>query len=108
MPAPPQPAKRSERLDILIVLAALGFLTLVAYRGFSVILFAPLAALLAVLLSGPHLVLPYYSGVFMERMAGFLKLYFPIFLLGAVFGKLMEISGFARSIIRVLSSTMRA
>jgi H+/gluconate symporter-like permease len=94
-------------LDILIVLAALLFLTVVAYRGFSVILFAPVAALLAVLLSDPKLLLPFYSGVFMERTAGFLKLYFPIFLLGAVFGKLMEVSGFARSIIRVLAAAMR-
>lgn len=76
---------------------------LVAYRGYSVILFAPVAALIAVLLSSPKLVLPFYSGVFMERTAGFIKLYFPIFLLGAVFGKLMEISGFARSIIKAVA-----
>jgi H+/gluconate symporter-like permease len=94
-------------LDILIVLAALLFLTAVAYRGFNVILFAPVAALLAVLLTSPNLVLPFYSGVFMERTAGFVKLYFPIFLLGAVFGKLMEVSGFARSIIHVLAGSMR-
>ncbi len=30
---------------------------------------------------------------------GFLKLYFPVFLLGAVFGKLVEISGFSKSIV---------
>jgi H+/gluconate symporter-like permease len=94
-------------LDVLIVFAALSFLTVVAYRGFNVILFAPVAALLAVLLTGPELVLPFYSGVFMERTAGFVKLYFPIFLLGAVFGKLMDVSGFARSIIQVLASNMR-
>ena len=94
-------------MDILIVLSALLFLTIVAYRGYSVILFAPVAALLAVFLTGPSLVLPFYSGVFMERAAGFLKLYFPIFLLGAVFGKLMDVSGFARSIIRALGSFMR-
>lgn len=94
-------------LDILIVLSALLFLTIVAYRGYSVILFAPVAALLAVFLSGPSLVLPFYSGVFMERAAVFLKLYFPIFLLGAVFGKLMDVSGFARSIIHALASVMK-
>lgn len=37
----------------LIAIAALCFLMLVAYRGFSVILFAPVAALLAVLLTDP-------------------------------------------------------
>lgn len=93
-------------MDVLIVLAALVFLMLVAYRGFSVILFAPVAALGAVLLTDASLVLPFYSGVFMERTAGFVKLYLPVFLLGAVFGKLMEISGYARSIIRAISGTV--
>ena len=32
-------------------------------------------------------------------MVGFVKLYFPVFLLGAVFGKLIELSGFSRSIV---------
>jgi H+/gluconate symporter-like permease len=86
-------------LDIFVILLALSFLMFVAYRGFSVILFAPVAAILAVVLVSPHLVLPIYSGIFMERMVGFVKLYFPVFLLGAIFGKLIEISGFARSII---------
>jgi H+/gluconate symporter-like permease len=75
---------------------------LLAYRGYSVILFAPVAALSAVLLTDPRLVFPFYSGVFMVRLAGFVALYFPVFLLGAVFGKLIEISGFARSITRSL------
>lgn len=35
----------------------------------------------------------------MEKMVGFVKLYFPVFLLGAVFGKLIELSGFSRSIV---------
>jgi H+/gluconate symporter-like permease len=83
-------------------LLALGFLMFVAYRGFSVILFAPVAAVLAVLLTDPHLVPPFFSGIFMERMVAFVKLYFPVFLLGAIFGKLIEVSGFARSIIRAV------
>ena len=85
-------------MSFLIILLALGFLMFVAYRGYSVILFAPVAALGAVLLTDPKLVAPMFTGLFMEKMAGFLKLYFPIFLLGAVFGKLMELSGFAKSI----------
>ena len=38
----------------------------------------------------------------MERMAGFAKLYFPVFLLGAVFGKLIELSGFSRAIVQAV------
>ena len=67
----------------------------VAYRGFSVILFAPIAALLAVLLTDPAAVLPIFTGLFMEKMVVFVKLYFPVFLLGAMFGKVIELSGFS-------------
>ena len=86
-------------MSLLIVLAALAFLMFVAYRGYSVILFAPIAALGAVLLTDPALVAPMFTGLFMDKMVGFLKLYFPVFLLGAVFGKLIEISGFSKSIV---------
>ena len=86
-------------MSFLIVLAALVFLMLVAYRGYSVILFAPVAALGAVLLTEPAAVAPVFTGLFMDKMVGFLKNYFPVFLLGAVFGKLIEVSGFSKSIV---------
>ena len=86
-------------MAFLIVLAALCFLMLAAYRGHSVILFAPIAALGAVLLTEPALVAPIFTGLFMDKMVGFLKLYFPVFMLGALFGKLIELSGFSRSIV---------
>jgi H+/gluconate symporter-like permease len=87
-------------LDVLTTAFALCFLMFVAYRGYSVILFAPVAALLAVMFQGPALVPPMFSGVFMEKLVGFLKPYFPVFLLGALFGKLIELSGFARAITK--------
>ncbi|UGB37085.1 GntP family permease [Frateuria soli] len=86
-------------MAFLIVLFALAFLMAAAYRGYSVILFAPIAALGAVLLTDPALVAPMFTGLFMDRMVGFLKLYFPVFMLGAVFGKLIELSGFSRAIV---------
>ena len=86
-------------MSFVIVLLALLLLMFVAYRGFSVILFAPVCALLAVLATDPSLVLPVFSGVFMRKMVGFIELYFPVFLLGAVFGKLIELSGFSKSIV---------
>ncbi len=86
-------------MSFLVCIAALAFLMFVAYRGFSVILFAPIAALAAVLLTDPSLVLPVYSGLFMEKMVFFVQNYFPVFLLGALFGKVIEMSGFARSIV---------
>jgi H+/gluconate symporter-like permease len=86
-------------MAFLIVLAALAFLMAAAYRGYSVILFAPIAALGAVLLTDPALVAPMFTGLFMDKMVGFLKLYFPVFMLGAVFGKLIELSGFSKAIV---------
>lgn len=65
-----------------------------AYRGYSVLILAPLMATLAVALSGDILSsLPIYTTVFMKALSGFLLKFFPIFLLGAVFGQLMADSG---------------
>jgi len=86
-------------MSFVIVVLALALLMFVAYRGFSVILFAPICAMLAVLVTDPALVAPVFSGVFMDKMVGFIKSYLPVFLLGAVFGKVIELSGFARSIV---------
>ena len=86
-------------MNVLVVIGSLFLLMLVAYRGFSVIMFAPIAAMLGVLLTDPAAVAPAFTGVFMEKMVGFVKLYFPVFLLGAIFGKVIELSGFSKSIV---------
>lgn len=65
--------------DLGVILLSLGLLMYTAYRGFSVILMAPICALLAVLLINPANVLPFYSGVFMPKMVGFIKDYFLVF-----------------------------
>ncbi|MGG3468625.1 GntP family permease [Neobacillus pocheonensis] len=89
-------------MDLIVIFLALGLLMFVAYRGFSVILFAPICALFAVLLTEPSYVLPFFSSVFMEKMVGFIKNYFPVFLLGAIFGKVVEMSGLAESIAKTI------
>ncbi len=89
-------------MNIVVILIALSFLIFAAYRGYPVILFAPIAALLAVLLTQPYLAMPVYSSVFGEKMVGFIKLFFPVFLLSAVFGKLTEVSGMAGSIAQAV------
>lgn len=88
---------------LLFTLGPLILLIIAAYRGYSVILFAPLAAMLAVLLFQPALVPTVFSGVYMERMVEFLKLYLPVFLLGALFGKMIELSGFSASLVAAFS-----
>ena len=89
-------------MEIFFVVLPLLLLMYAAYRGLSVILFAPLTALLAVFLINPSWVPAFFSGIFMEKMAGFVKLYCPVFLLGAIFGKVIELSGFAKSISRLI------
>ncbi len=78
-------------LGILISLALLMYL---AYRGINVLILAPLLALLALLFAGDiGLLLPTYTQVFMKAMGGYVIQFFPLFLLGALFGKLMDDSG---------------
>jgi H+/gluconate symporter-like permease len=64
--------------DVLILLGALALLIAGAYRGYSVILLAPATAVLAVLLVDPGAVPAAHSGLFMEKLVGFVKLYFPV------------------------------
>ncbi|WP_404331942.1 GntP family permease [Mesobacillus maritimus] len=89
-------------MDILVILLSLGLLIYAAYKGFSVILFAPICALLAVFLTEPGHVLPFFSNIFMVKMVDFIKNYFPVFLLGAIFGKVIEISGVANKIAKLV------
>ena len=77
-------------------------MTFLAYRGFSVIVVAPLCALLAAVTAGMP-ILPTYTELFMTKGVGFIKNFFPMFLLGALFGKVMEASGAARSIAKAIA-----
>jgi H+/gluconate symporter-like permease len=74
------------------IMVGLGLLIWFAFRGWSVLLLAPAAALVAAFLGGQPL-LANWTQIFMGGAAGFLAQFFPLFLLGAVFGKLMDDSG---------------
>jgi H+/gluconate symporter-like permease len=89
-------------LGIAGIITALALLIFLAYRGVSVLLIAPLAALLAALASLDAPLLASYTQVFMVSTGGFIVLYFPLFLLGAIFGKLMDASGAANAIATVI------
>lgn len=89
------------------VLFGLGLLMWIAYRGYSVIFFAPVFALLAAAFSGLPL-LPTYTEIFLPNLANYVKTFFPFFLLGAVFGKAMEVSGAAESIARTVMRALGA
>lgn len=88
-------------IEVLSIVIALGLLMFFAYRGYPVIVFAPIFTLLAVVMSGIAL-LPSYTETFMTNAANYVKSFFPIFLLGAIFGKVMELSGAASSIAHTI------
>ena len=89
------------------IVLSLGLLMYLAYRGISVLVLAPILALVAVLFSGEGAVLlGTYTQIFMQSLGGYVVKYFPIFLLGALFGKLMDDSGAARTIARWLVSKL--
>lgn len=86
----------SSTLAIFISLLLLMYF---AYRGITVLLLAPLMAALAVLLSGEiAYFLPIYTETFMSALSRYVLQFLPIFLLGALFGRLMADSGAANTI----------
>lgn len=85
---------------VVIVLSLIGLITF-AYRGFSVIMMAPIMALFAATLSGFD-IMPSYTELFMGKAVTYIKSFFPIFILGAIFGKVMEDTGLARSIAKAI------
>ncbi|GAA4260878.1 GntP family permease [Dietzia aurantiaca] len=90
-------------LSMLGIALSLVFLITLAYRGYSVIYIAPIAALIAVIFSGVPL-LATYTQVFMPAMGGFIISYFPLFLTGAIFGSLISATGYARDIAHWLAT----
>ena len=83
-------------LALLGILLSLAVLITLAYRGHSVIAIAPLAASIAVIMSGAPL-LASYTQIFMPALGGFMMAFFPLFLVGAIFGRLMSVSGYAKT-----------
>ena len=85
-------------LGLFGIVLSLVLLMYLAYRGINVLILAPLLALLATLFAGGLPVLATYTQVFMASLGKYVVQFFPLFLLGAIFGKLMEDSGSARVI----------
>ena len=96
-------------LSIIGLILSLSLIIFLAYKGYSTIITAPLVALLTVLLIGgesnTHLMV-HYTEVYMGGFAGFVKNYFPIFLTGAIFAKLMEEALYAKSIANFITNRL--
>ena len=92
-------------MGLVGILVALGLLMWLAYRGWSVLLVSPVAALLAAAISGEPL-LAHWTQTFMGGAARFVAQWFTLFLLGGLFGKLMDDSGSINSVARFLTERL--
>lgn len=87
-------------ISILGLIFSLILIMYLAYKGYSTIITAPLVALLTLIITtgfDSHL-MANYTEVYMVGFANFIKNYFPLFMTGAIFAKLMEEVGYAKSI----------
>src|SRR5208283_3003101 len=89
------------------ILVGLGLLIWLAFKGWSVLLLAPLAAIIAAFFSREPF-LAHWTQTFMRSAAGFLAQFFPLCLLGALFGKLMEDSGSVTAIADFMTQKLGA
>jgi len=86
------------------IFLGLVLLMVLAYRGWSIIWIAPICAGIVALFGGLNL-LDAYTDTYMSGFVNFAKQWFPVFMLGAIFGKLMEYSGMAHSVAVGISRT---
>ena len=93
-------------LAIFGICLSLALLMFLAYRGINVLLLAPIMAMVAVVFSGgtTPLLLGTYTQLFMAELGKYLAKFFPLFMLGALFGKVMDDSGSARVIAHQIAS----
>src|SRR4029078_8902501 len=97
---------RFDAMGLVGILVSLALLIWLSFRGWSVLLLAPAVALLAAALAGEPL-LAHWTQTFMGSAAGFIAQFFPIFILGALFGKLMDDSGSVQTIAHFMSTKIR-
>lgn len=84
-------------MSLFGIILGLVLLMFLAYRGYSIIWVAPVCAIVVAVLSG-YAILDAYIGDYMKGMADYVFEWFPAFFLGAVYGKVMDMTGSARSL----------
>lgn len=85
---------------IFFSIAVIMFL---AYKGWSTIWLAPIASALVAITGGLPL-LEMYKTTYMNGFVSFTAAWFPVFMLGAVFGKLMDCTKMAKSVAVSISN----
>ncbi|HVZ10596.1 GntP family permease [Rhodopila sp.] len=92
-------------MGLLGILVGLAGLIYFAFKGSSILIIAPLAGLIVAAFAGEPL-LASWTQTFMPNAAQFVAQFFPLFLLGAIFGKLMEDSGSVTSVARFMTQKL--
>ena len=88
-------------LSLVGIIVGLALLIFLAFRGKSLLWAAPVCALLVAFTGGLDMFTAYTQN-YMEGMVGFVKEWFPAFMLGAIFGQIMQDSGGAVSLTKAV------
>ena len=95
-------------INILALIVSLSLIMYLAYKGYSTIITAPIIGLLTLLLTygfNSHFMVN-YTEIYMSGFANFVKNYFPLFLTGAIFAKLMEEAKYGKSIALFITNKL--
>jgi len=93
----------SPTTSLIGIFLGLALLIMLAYKGHSIIWVAPICAVLVALLGGMN-ILDAYMGDYLKGTAEYIISWFPAFFLGAIYGKIMDLTGSARSLANKLVS----
>ncbi len=93
----------TSAISLAGIVIGLVLLVYLAFKGHSIIWVAPVCAAVVALMGGVN-ILSAYMGDYMKGAADYIISWFPAFFLGAVYGKLMHMTGSARSLANKLVS----
>lgn len=88
------------------IFLGLALLVYLSYKGYSIIWVAPISALVVAIIGFNFdfsTILNAYTVDYMKSLGAFTQTWFPLFLLGAIFGKLMDLTGSAKSVAHLLT-----
>lgn len=92
-------------ISLFGIFLGLALLMYLAFKGYSIIWVAPVAAAVVALTGGLDIIST-YMGPYMTGFVGFVKAWFPAFLLSAIFGNMMETTGAAKAIAVFLTQKL--
>ena len=95
-------------ISLLGLIISLSLIMYLAYKGYSTIITAPIIGLITILISlgfKGHL-MANYTEVYMSGFSSFVKNYFPLFLTGSIFAKLMDEANYGKSIASFITNKL--